>query len=118
MSGEFKGKMSIGAVGDASKQSENSGLELVKLVEEMLDGVEELQNTFKGTAANEFVAVINEGTRVQGELIAALASISSGQADAAKAYLDMDAEMEGEGRDAKAVAAAASGNTGFSLGGR
>lgn len=116
--GDFKGKMSIGSVADASKQSEDSGLTLVKLVEEMLDGVEELQSTFKGAAAAEFVKVINEGSRVQGELIAALASISAGQAETAKAYLDMDSEMEGEGRDAASVAAAASGNTGFNLGGR
>lgn len=116
--GDFKGKMSIGSVADASKQSEDSGLTLVKLVEELLDGVEELQSTFKGSAAAEFVNVINEGSRVQGELISALASISVGQADAAKAYLDMDSEMEGEGRDAASVAAAASGNTGFNLGGR
>ncbi|GHD10166.1 WXG100 family type VII secretion target [Zhihengliuella salsuginis] len=115
---DFKGKMSVASVGDASKQSEDSGLTLVKLVEEMLDGVEELQTTFKGSAAAEFTRVINEGTRVQGELIHALASISAGQADAAKAYLDMDSEMESEGRDAASVAAAASGSTGFNLGGR
>ncbi|GAA3699440.1 hypothetical protein GCM10022377_10560 [Zhihengliuella alba] len=114
----FKGKMSVPAMSDASQQSEGSGTELVRLVEEMIDGVEELKGTFKGNAAVKFTEFINEATRVEGELIAALASISSGQAEAAKAYLDMDDEMEGDGRDAASVAAAASGSTGFNLGGR
>ncbi|MGJ9404509.1 WXG100 family type VII secretion target [Arthrobacter sp. KK5.5] len=111
----FKGKMNVPAMGDASTQSENSGAELVKLVEELVDGVEDLETTFSGNGAAAYRNFMVESQRVQSELISALASISAGQAETAKAYITMDDTMQDEGASA---AGQASGTTvaGFNRG--
>jgi uncharacterized protein YukE len=102
----FKGKMNVPAMGDASQQSENSGVELIKLVEELVDGVEDLENTFSGNGAAAYRNFMVESQRVQNDLVTALASISRGQAETAKAYIEMDDSMEQEGSSAQSVAAA------------
>ncbi|MEE1621235.1 WXG100 family type VII secretion target [Zafaria sp. Z1313] len=113
----FKGKMNVPAMGDASTQSENSGAELVKLVEELIDGVEDLEQTFSGNGAVKFRSFMAESNRVQNALIGALASISRGQADIAKEYITMDDAFEAGGSAAESVASATE-VTGFSFGGR
>jgi len=100
----FKGKMNVPAMGDASTQSENSGAELVKLVEELVDGVEDLETTFSGNGAAAYRNFMAESQRVQSELITALASISAGQAKTAKAYVTMDDTMQDEGTSATSQA--------------
>ena len=102
----FKGKMNVPAMGDAVQQSEGSGTELIKLVEELTDGVEELKNTFSGNGAVAYNNFMVEAHRVQADLITALASISAGQAKTAKAYVTMDDTFEEAGSAAASVAAA------------
>ncbi|GAA4379497.1 WXG100 family type VII secretion target [Paeniglutamicibacter cryotolerans] len=101
----FKGKMNVPAMGDAVSQSEASGSELLILVQELTDGVEDLESSFSGNGAVSYRNFMAESNRVQQELIRALASINAGQAKTAQAYIQMDDQMEDEGRSAQGAAA-------------
>lgn len=97
--------MNVPAMGDAAAKSEGSGSELVVLVQELTDGVEDLESTFSGNGAVAYRNFMAEANRVQQELITALASISAGQARTARAYVEMDDTMEEQGASAHGVAA-------------
>lgn len=103
----FKGKMDVNAIGDAAQQSSGSGDELVRLVEELVDGVEDLKTTFKGNGAVSYNNFMVESQRVQKDLITALSGISQGQAQSAKEYVTMDDTMEAEGKANEQFAAGA-----------
>lgn len=103
----FKGKMDVNAIGSAAQQSSGSGEELVRLVEELVDGVEDLKTTFKGNGAVSYQNFMAESQRVQNDLIKALSGISQGQAQSAKEYVQMDDAFEAGGQAAEAAAAGA-----------
>lgn len=103
----FKGKMDVNAIGNAAQQSSGSGEELVRLVEELIDGVEDLESTFKGKGAVSFRNFMVESQRVESELIKALSGISHGQGESAKQYVAMDDAMESGGKAAEALAGGA-----------
>lgn len=107
-----KFSMDINAVNKASEQSSGSGDELVRLVEELIDGVEDLTATFKGNGAVAYQNFMAESKRVQDDLIQALGGISQGQAESAKQYVEMDDTMASDGKSAESTAQGVKG-TGF-----
>ncbi|MBM6620174.1 WXG100 family type VII secretion target [Micrococcaceae bacterium RIT802] len=107
MSGSFKGKMDVNAIGNAADQASGSGDELVRLVEELVDGVEDLRTTFTGAGAVSYQNFMVESQRVQKDLITALGGISRGQAQSAKEYVTMDDAFEAGGKAAEGIAAGA-----------
>lgn len=112
----FKGKMDVNAIGNAADQASGSGDELVRLVEELVDGVEDLRTTFTGQGGVSYQNFMVEAQRVQNDLITALSGISQGQAQSAKEYVNMDDTMESVGKMAEGIAAGAK-TSGFKFGG-
>ncbi len=110
----FKGKMDVNAIGKAAEEASGSGDELVRLVEELVDGVEDLKTTFKGNGAVSYQNFMAESQRVQQDLIKALSGISQGQAESAKHYVQMDDAFEAGGKEAEGQASGAK-TSGFSF---
>ncbi|MDN6332652.1 MAG: WXG100 family type VII secretion target, partial [Micrococcaceae bacterium] len=110
----FKGKLAVNAMNKAAEESCGSGDELVRLVEELVDGVEDLKTTFKGQGAVSYQNFMVESQRVQQDLIKALSGISQGQAESAKHYVQMDDAFDAEGKQAEGQAAGAK-TSGFSF---
>lgn len=100
----FKGKMDVNAIGNAADQASGSGDELVRLVEELVDGVEDLSSTFTGQGSISYNNFMVESNRVQGDLIKALSGISQGQSESAKQYMAMDDQFDADGKAAQGAA--------------
>lgn len=86
----------------------------LRLVEELVDGVEDLKTTFKGNGAVSYQNFMAESQRVQQDLIKALSGISKGQAESAKHYVQMDDAFEAGGKEAEGQASGAK-TSGFSF---